>query len=368
MSELQLWLAAGGVLLIGAVVIYNRLQEAKVRKRAEEAFGQPPADVLLEGSAARVTNDPAPPATPAQPLETVVLAGTEQRVEHELGLPQPADLPTGAGPVLDARYEAITAIVFANAHPGESILHNAEPLLVGLPKPVRWEGLSATGDAWEPLQPRATYSAVRAGMQLASRDGRVSDPDLTYFFSRLQELVVTLTGEVHPPSRLETLRNAERLDAICTEVDAQIGLTIVKPDNGTFHGTRIRQLAEASGCVLMADGRFVRESSAGGEAFTLSNAEGAPFVAEALGGLHTRAITVVLDVPRAPATDSSFATFREFAVRLAQSLDGLLVDDNRQPFAPAALDAIGKEVERLRQVMRAASIEPGSPLALRLFS
>src|SRR6187551_1512670 len=48
MSELQLYLLAGGAVFVAAVWGYNIWQEKKARSKAEEAFGERPGDALFE--------------------------------------------------------------------------------------------------------------------------------------------------------------------------------------------------------------------------------------------------------------------------------------------------------------------------------
>jgi hypothetical protein len=58
MSELQIVLLLVGVLVIVGVVIYNRVQEARFKARAEDAFAPAAGDVLLENGAARERIEP----------------------------------------------------------------------------------------------------------------------------------------------------------------------------------------------------------------------------------------------------------------------------------------------------------------------
>src|SRR6185369_11193528 len=58
MSDLQLALIAGGVVVVAAVAVYNVVQERKARKRAESAFGEQPPDALLGGAPAAERREP----------------------------------------------------------------------------------------------------------------------------------------------------------------------------------------------------------------------------------------------------------------------------------------------------------------------
>jgi len=75
-------------------------------------------------------------------------------------------------------------------------------------------------------------------------------------------------------------------------------------------------------------------------------------------------LTFTLDVARTLDPGRSF----EAMVRAARHLGGKLVDDNDAPLDERALAAIGAQVEAVRQELLGRGIEPGGPLALRLFS
>src|SRR5262245_55127868 len=47
MSDLQLSLLVIGAMVVGAVLVYNWLQERSFRRRLKQAFGEAPEDVLL---------------------------------------------------------------------------------------------------------------------------------------------------------------------------------------------------------------------------------------------------------------------------------------------------------------------------------
>src|ERR1017187_9343250 len=82
MSELQLGLLGIGVLVVLGVLAYNKLQEARLKRQAEEVFGSKHADVLLAGKSGNTASQrPAgsteriEPTLSAAPAETVTLGG-----------------------------------------------------------------------------------------------------------------------------------------------------------------------------------------------------------------------------------------------------------------------------------------------------
>ena len=56
------------------------------------------------------------------------------------------------------------------------------------------------------------------------------------------------------------------------------------------------------------------------------------------------------------------------AMQLAAALGGRVADDRGNALDERALAAIGAELEPMRRQLAESGIEPGSPLALRLFS
>jgi len=79
-------------------------------------------------------------------------------------------------------------------------------------------------------------------------------------------------------------------------------------------------------------------------------------------------ITLTLDVVRTPEPARSFQAMARAGRELAAAHGARVVDDNGNPVDERALAAIGTEVEAVRHMLAARGIEPGSALALRLFS
>jgi FtsZ-interacting cell division protein ZipA len=375
MSELQLALALIGVVVIVAVIAYNKWQEARLSKRAERDFGSRHEDVLVTARAADRADDlPDLPATPAAP------AGVSgERVEHVLG-----DIPVDAPPVphtpafeadvrpgqalLDAGIDCIATLECPRPVAGSDALAAAAALMdEGLLKPVHWEGDAGSG-AWEPLAADGAYARLRAGLQLADRSGPATAADVGAFFAAMQEAALTLAAELDLPDADEALARAQALDGFCAEVDVQIGLNVIATETQPFAGTKLRTLAEAGGLRLADDGVFHRFDDHGHELFSMANGDDAPFRAESLRTLSTPGVTVMLDVPRAPGSAATFRLYIDFAHQLEQALGGMLVDDNKKPVGQAALDRIARQLERIYAAMDARGIPAGSPAARRLFA
>jgi len=151
-------------------------------------------------------------------------------------------------------------------------------------------------------------------------------------------------------------------------VDLEIGLNLFSR-GGAFSGTKIRALAEAAGMVLGSDGLFTRYDDSGRAQFSLQNYESTRFSADALRTLTTHGLTFLLDVPRVDHGERVFQQMSEIAKRFADTLQGALVDDNRQPLSESQLDHIRREfIGKPQATMASFGLAAGSPQALRLFS
>ena len=367
MSDLQLSLLAIGVAVVVGVVVYNRWQEAKLRRRIEATFGSRHGDVLLHGAGAATGGEPRtatpPPASPS-----------DRSIEHTLEEPAPPAPGSEAAPalpppvILDPAIDYIVQLDCARPVSGAEVATQANALLdEGLIKPVHWEGQDEARAVWGPIGADGRYLRLRIGLQLADRAGAVTEDDLLAFCGDVQEVALALAAQADLPDTDEALARAAELDRFCSEVDVQIGLSVIGGESHTFAGSKVRALAEAAGLAMGRDGRFHRAADDGAELFSLANLEPMPFHPETIKTLQTRGVTVLFDVPRVPESASAFRRFIDFAHQLEHALGGVLVDDNRKPIGQAALEAIGQQLERIHQTMNARGIPSGGPIALRLF-
>jgi len=367
MSDLQLALLAIGVAVVVGVIAYNKWQEIRFRRRTEGAFGSRQDDVLLRGaSAAEAVSPPTPVAAPA---------GRDRAIDHTMGNQDDARQPAHeeraaplAAAVLDAAVDYVVELDCARPVAGTEVAKHAQSMLdEGLIKPVHWEGYDETRAVWRPAILDGRYLRLRVGLQLASRGGPVTEDDLVAFCGEVQEVALALAARAEFPDTGDAAAQAAALDSFCSEVDVQIGLSVIGSESHTFSGSKVRALAESAGLAIGRDGRFYRYADDGSVLFSLANLEPMPFHAATMTGLQTRGVTVLFDVPRVPPSAAAFRRFIDFAHQLEQAVGGLLVDDHRKPIGQAALEAIGQQLERIHQTMQARGIPAGGPLALRLF-
>lgn len=199
-------------------------------------------------------------------------------------------------------------------------------------KPLHGIGYGSVLEAWRPLAQRFAGRVLlsgddgagwRAGLQLVTRAGPVGEAELVEFRAQVETLASRIGAAVSAPELRQALDAARELDRACAQADIQVALHVVgiapDPDLGKqpFH------------------------------------------VAPREDGL-----TLTLDVARTPEPARSF----DAMARTARQLGGRVVDDNGNALDERALAAIGVELEGVRRMLSERGIEPGSALALRLFS
>lgn len=259
-----------------------------------------------------------------------------------------------------ARLELIDVVA------GERLLDGQRELLARIEKPIGWAGFNDRLGQWETVTPAGMYRRVRVGLLLADRRGPLGEADLLTFIGAMQALAGDLAAALDLPAMEPALNAAIALDQFCANVDIQIGLNLIGQGQ-VFPGTKIRALAEAAGMVLDDSGRFARCDDDGNVLYTLANQESAGFSAETMRTLVTHGLCFSLDVPRVAHGDRVFAQMLDVARRMADTLHGVLVDDNRRPLTEAMLDPFRRQIGEYQSQLAARGMAAGGPLALRLF-
>lgn len=250
---------------------------------------------------------------------------------------------------------------------GDQILNSQRELLARIGKPVGWAGYNDRSCEWERVVEEGSYRRLRVGLLLADRRGSLGEADLLTFHGAMQNLAEELMAVADLPPRDLALNAAIALDQFCANVDIQVGLNVIS-QGPVFPGTKIRALAEAAGMVLDSSGRFVRCDDDGHVLYTLANQESAGFAAESMKTMSTHGLVFILDVPCVSHGDRVFAQMLDLARRMADTLRGVLVDDNRRQLTEAMLDPFRRQIGQYQSQLAAKGLPAGGPLTLRLFS
>ena len=276
MSDLVLGLLVLGAVLFAGVLLYNRVQE----RAAQRAFAAKHPDALLD--------EPAPRREP---------------VLHKPG------------------------VAHAAPHPGVDYTID---VTLARPTPEILEGWAAVANRFgrrAMLVPGRDERTWRAGLQLVSRSGVVSEAELIEFRSAVESLGASLGATLSAPEMRAALEGARTLDRACAESDIQVALHVIGQGIDAAPGEQPFQV------VPREDG-----------------------------------VTLVLDVAVTPELGRSYEAMARAGRSLADTYGARLVDDRGNALDERALAAIGAQLEAVRQTLAGHGIETGSPLALRLFS
>lgn len=347
------------------------------------ASPQSALDFDAEPALAEIPAAPAAPAAPArapglaQPLPSAASLLRESapamppRAAESLAEDSPRTLMAPALPhfLLSPAADYIVSLETVDFIPAAQFIQSQGEALLRIGKRVTWVGLNEANGEWEVMDGEGSqeYRRLRIGVQLADRRGAISDAELSIFHTAMRQLAEEFMAVADLPTRKSALEDAYELDRFCADVDIQIGINVVAVGQ-LFPGTKIRALAEAAGMALEAEGAFVRRDDDGRVLYTLGHQSQQPFTLEAMKSLSCQGLTFLLDVPRVPNGDRVFNQMGDLARRFADSLHGVVVDDNRQPLNEAQLEPIRKQVGQYQGAMAQRGLVAGGPLSLRLFA
>jgi hypothetical protein len=215
LSDLQFALAVIGVLILIAVAIFN-IRHAYARKKAKEQgeyasddrFGREPS--FGQGFADAESTERSEPSFDSKAYEA-------------------ANAPEKFA--IDPRIDCVITLRFDEPISGSEILEEVSTWSdLGSQASARWmcEGLNADdGEAWEELNPEASYSELQLAIQLASRRGPIGVLELSDFCSRAQALAETLGSQIDMPSVSTMLESAKELDVMAADSDIQLSINIL---------------------------------------------------------------------------------------------------------------------------------------------
>lgn len=362
MSELQLYLLAGGGVFIALVLIYNVVAERRARKKAERAFGDRPADALFEVPRGRpAVEERREPVLGAMPASDVVEAA--ETVAHRVR-PEELEAPGGPSAEISSKVDTVAVILADDPVMAEQL----EPLLNALQShttPVRVEGI--VDEQWHPIEssPRRSWRELRAGLQLASRSGPVALDEIERFNQAIADFAGSIGAVSQREAPAQAAARARELDQFCADADVEIALNVIGQYGATFAAPKVKQLALEHGISETASGELVSFATDGSTEFAIRRFEdpAKPASPSSYPGL-----TFALDLPHAADPAGTLADMVRVADAFAKALHGQLVDDNRRPLTDAGLASIRRSLEKVVRDMEAHGVPAGSPLARRLFS
>ena len=412
MSDLQLALIILGAFIIGGVVIYNWLQEKKLRKEVTSDFIVPQKDVLTDDfhidtdaylidkemaevaqkskhfeqktipddmhiDEAMQIDEPSPAPQAQNYIEAQILASQVEKpayiepsitepiikaVLHEKIQAAQVNLPESAHPQID-----LTAILYGSKSMLSQDLNSLKEALTHVSLPSTLHGLDAQGK-WLVLDENSAegFKQVACSLQLADRGGPVAKNVLNKFQFAVEDAGLAVNAHVEWQGSGDAMQRALELDQFCIEVDQMISAHIAQGDI-PIHGTKFKGLAEANGMQLKDDGKFYLYAN-DNVLFTAIDSSNIPFTTETLRSNVLKSVTLQIEIPKVSSSEQVFNQMIAMAQKMATSLGAILVDDNQKPLGDLQLEKIRQQLRVIHATMVARGIMPGSPSSMRLFN
>jgi len=343
MSTLQIGLAIAGGVVLAAMVAHSAWTSRRNQPRQAE-----------------------PEAVRVEPLVTEPPADfTDSTDDASLLLPPALEKK----PLIDPLIDVIAPITLEAPISGDAILQVMPATRRVGSKPFAIEGFNEQTQAWEMPVPGQRYDLLHAGVQLANRTGALNEIEYSEFVVKAQAFADAVGGTPEFPEMRDEVARARELDSFASAHDAQLSMNL-RARNTAWSPGYLQQNAARLGFVAGAmPGRMVLPASVPGQPSVLG------LVYDALAALAEdpaqsaiREVSLSLDVAHVDRAEQPFARMREAVQRLADTMDGVVIDDNGQPLTAQAMDLIGSELEKLYDTLDARELSAGSVLARRLFS
>ncbi|MFZ4480202.1 MAG: cell division protein ZipA C-terminal FtsZ-binding domain-containing protein [Rhodoferax sp.] len=348
MSDLQIGLAVAGGLVLAAMVGHGAWSAYRHRPRQAVA---PAGGEQMDG-------------------QQQIGAGIEPELDataFEL-----AHFPLAAPeskPSLDALIDVLASIALEETVSGDAALAAMPTTRRAGGKPFFIEGFNQVGEQWETPLAGQRYNAFQAGVQLANRSGPLNDIEYSEFAMKTQAFCDAINGTPDFPEMREEVARARELDQFAGEHDAQLGFVLRARDAAWSPGY-VQQNASRLGFVAgVIPGRMVIPASLPGLPAVLGlsfNTQAA--MADDPAQSAIRELVISLDVAQVDRKEQAFRRMCDAAGLLAESMGGVVTDDNGIQLSLAAMEQIGSELELLYDRLDQRDLSAGSAVARRLFS
>ncbi len=343
MSDLKIALLALGTILILLVLLFNWWQDRRVRNSMKDKLPEAPADPLMTQ------------------LETERREPTV-RIAETLAQPIEPTEPVILAEEIDAATEAVIDVQFPKAIAGDELMDLLRAYLRVETKPVRLFALSSQGEHHAYPHEDQTYVSMQLAMLLANRKGPISEIDWSRLWMAAQNLAQQLDGTVDGPEQQDVIERAQQLDAVCANLDAQVGLSLRLAE--PLPSNEVLQVATSAG--FMEYGKQLGWlASSGIPRFTLLF-DGKP--ALDLHASQVSRLDLLLDVPNSPKDENAFSRMATVGRDLALRLGAELIDDQGQPLTDHYDEDIDGQLYQIYEQLEDAGFSAGETRTLRVFT
>ena len=244
---------------------------------------------------------------------------------------------------------------------------------IDLERPRTLHGRTQPGNVWLDLATAPAdevFSDLIVSLQMADRDGAVTESELTRFNNLTYYMSETLNRSLQFDMTIEeALPEAERLARFCQGFDL-LAVIYIEPLPGQgFSGREVARALDRAGMRLGKDDMFhLYDPRTGESRFSLaSRSEAGTFSYDELESGMVRGLVLFLNVPTVPRPSQTFSDLISVANYASTELDGVLVDPQKGKLSEAQFDSVSKQIRSLELSMKRYGIDPGSEEAKRLF-
>jgi len=274
------------------------------------------------------------------------------------GRRQPATVATVAGaaaePVLSDVADCVIELVPEAPLSGERLQLIAMRMRRAGSKPVAIDAKPIDGAEFEAPAAGRNYAVMRAGVLLVNRHGALNAMEFSDFSGAVQALAESLPAQTDIPAMGPVLARARELDAICAQLDVQIGINVEAA--APIENGQLAAIAHDLELVEQISQRYVRLDPHGAVLFSLAFAD------------VPERVTFLLDVPRVPAGMMPFEKMVQAATTCARRLGASLVDDGGRTLSQASLAQIARQLGQRYESLEAIGLPAGSSLACKVFN
>jgi hypothetical protein len=353
LTDLQLILIAGGAILILFIIIYNRINASRLKKKA--------AAQKLAEETARLAAEAEDQVEPGG-LMAEVTAGLEENKEPTLETETIVPLPEFP---VDDIIECVITLTPDEDVPAEKVLPLIGNWQQAIKMPVRFVGLTTDDGgqkSWHAIEAGKSYSQFRACVLLANRNAQLTDIEFSTLVARLNQIALAIDAAIDVPDMSTVIDHAKQLHDFVAGHDAKVWLCI-QPNGSLWTRAQIEEVLKNHGYQTRFDGTWVKNDPEEGAECELF-----------LVGTFSRkdsdsilSLILFLDVPCIPREKDPFGQMIACARMLCTELDGTLVDEKGKALGEEDIAEIAGQLDQYYQVLQSASLHAGSLRSLRLF-
>lgn len=318
--------------------------------------GRPSADVDMDpGSIPESVSDAGSGSAPDHGFGNGDPVPGQPASASSTGMQAGAPPDVAPGPVLSEAADCVIELVPEAPLSGERLQLIAIRMRRAGSKPIAFDAKPVDGGDFEAPAAGRNYAAVRVGVLLVNRHGALNAMEFSDFTGAVQALAESLPAQAEIPAMGPVLARARELDAICAQLDVQIGINVEAA--AAIENAQLAAIARDLELVEQISQRYVRLDARGAVVlFSLAFAD------------VPERVTFLLDVPRVPAALMPFEKMVQAAATCARRLGGSVVDDGGRTLSQASLGQIARQLGQRYESLEAIGLPAGSPLACKVFN